>query len=124
MLSVQGMVKNTGETAGAEIAQLYVSGKESSLIRPEKELRAFKKVYLQSGEETVVHFELDMHAFAYYSTASDDWNVESGTYEIRVGASSRDIRLKAQVNVESLHPDIFDLNSTIGEEWQTRSAVS
>lgn len=124
-LSVQVTVKNTGETAGAEIAQLYVSGKESSLIRPEKELRAFKKVYLQPGEETVVHFELDMRAFAYYSTALEDWNVESGTYEIRVGASSRDIRLKAQVNVESLHPEVKeqDLHASAPAYYNVGSEV-
>ncbi len=103
--SVTFTVKNTGNVAGAEIAQLYVKDSESTLYRPEKELKGFKKVFLQPGEEKDVTISLDSRAFAYYNVAINDWHVESGDFEILIGASSRDIRLCAMVNVTSANPD-------------------
>lgn len=83
-------VKNVGKVAGAEIAQLYVSDVESTLYRPTKELKGFKKVFLQPGEEKDVEISLDSRAFAYYNVAINDWHVESGDFKILVGASSRE----------------------------------
>lgn len=103
--SVTFTVKNTGNVAGAEIAQVYVKDTESTLYRPEKELKGFKKVFLQPGEEKEITISLDARAFAYYNVAINDWHVESGDFEILVGASSRDIRLAATVNVTSKNPD-------------------
>ncbi len=100
-LSVTFKVKNTGSVAGQEIVQLYVHDIESTVFRPEKELKGFAKVTLQPGEETEVTIELNKRAFAYYNTDLSDWYVESGTFEIMVGASSQDIRLKAPVEVRS-----------------------
>lgn len=104
-LTVTFTVKNVGKVAGAEIAQLYVSDVESTLYRPEKELKGFKKVFLQPGEEKDVEITLDSRAFAYYNVAIKDWHVESGDFKILVGASSRDIKLEGVVNVASKNPD-------------------
>lgn len=104
-LTVTFTVKNTGKFAGAEIAQLYVKDTESTLYRPEKELKGFKKVFLNPGEEKDVTLTLDSRAFAYYNVAIKDWHVESGDFAILVGASSRDIKLEGHVNVTSKNPD-------------------
>lgn len=103
-LTVTFTVKNTGKFAGAEIAQLYVKDTESTLYRPEKELKGFKKVFLNPGEEKDVTLTLDSRAFAYYNVAIKDWHVESGDFAILVGASSRDIKLEGHVNVTSKIP--------------------
>ena len=100
-LSVSFRVKNTGKLAGAEIAQLYVKDVESTVFRPEKELKGFKKVFLAPGEETEVKLTLDKRAFAYYNVNIRDWHVESGKFGILVGASSRDIKRSAEVQVDS-----------------------
>ena len=100
-LTVSFKIKNTGKVAGSEIAQLYVKDCESTIYRPEKELRSFKKVYLEPGEEKTVELVLSKRAFAYYNVNINDWHVESGDFEILVGASSRDIRLEGKVAVES-----------------------
>ncbi|MDE7373439.1 MAG: fibronectin type III-like domain-contianing protein, partial [Clostridia bacterium] len=105
-LSVSFTIKNVGEVAGAEIAQLYVSDVESTIFRPVKELKGFKKVYLEAGEEKTVTLTLDSRAFAYYNVNINDWHIESGDFEILVGASSQDIKLKATVNVTSAKPEV------------------
>ncbi|MBE6785487.1 MAG: glycosyl hydrolase [Ruminococcaceae bacterium] len=100
-LTVSFRIKNTGKADGAEIAQLYVKDVDSTVFRPEKELRGFKKVFLKAGEEKTVEVVLSKRAFAYYNVNINDWHVESGDFEILVGASSRDIRLEGKVKVES-----------------------
>jgi len=104
-LTVSVKVKNTGMAAGKEVIQLYVRDVESTAFRPDKELKGFAKVALGPDEETVVSIELERRAFACYNTAVNDWYVESGAFEILVGASSRDIRLTASVNMESTQPE-------------------
>lgn len=100
-LKVSFTIKNTGNVDGAEIAQVYVADKESTIFRPKKELRAFTKVFLKAGESKEVTLELSKRAFAYYNVNLGDWHVESGDFEIMVGASSRDIKLTDTVNVKS-----------------------
>lgn len=100
-LTVSFKVKNTGERAGAEVAEVYVRDRESTIFRPEKELKGFQKVFLEAGEEKEVSVTLDKRAFAYYNVNIHDWHVESGAFDILVGASSRDIRLEAGVQVTS-----------------------
>lgn len=102
--SITFTVKNIGKVAGAEIAQVYVNDTESTLYRPKQELKGFKKVYLEPGEEKDVTISLDSRAFAYYNVAINDWHVESGDFRILVGASSRDIKLETIVNVTSGNP--------------------
>ena len=100
-LKVSFKIKNTGSVDGAEIAQVYVADKESTIFRPEKELRAFTKVFLKAGEEKEVTVELGKRAFAYYNVNIGDWHVETGEFDILVAASSRDIRLTETVKVTS-----------------------
>ena len=112
-ITVSFKIKNTGNVAGAEIAQIYVKDKESTNFCPEKELRGFKKVFLEAGEETTVEIILSKRAFAYYNVNIGDWHVESGEFEILVGASSRDIRLNGKVTVEStVEAEIPDYRGT------------
>jgi beta-glucosidase len=95
-LAVSLKVKNTGKRAGKEIVQVYVRDVRSSLVRPEKELKAFAKLELQPGESKIVSLPLDREAFWFYNPARDGWMTEPGEFEILVGASSRDIRLMAK----------------------------
>jgi beta-glucosidase len=87
-------VRNSGTRAGAEVVQLYVHDVESSLPRPEKELKAFGRVMLQPGETRGLTFTLDRSAMAFFDPGRGDWVAEKGAFEVLVGASSRDIRLK------------------------------
>lgn len=129
-LKVSFTIKNTGDVDGAEIAQVYVADKESTIFRPKKELRAFTKVFLKAGESKEVTLELSKRAFAYYNVNLGDWHVESGDFEIMVGASSRDIKLTDTVNVkstvEAVVPDYretapayytADLKNITDEQW-------
>jgi len=100
-LTVTLKVKNIGSLTGKEVVQLYVHDVQSSVFRPHKELKGFAKVDLAPGESKTVALELDRRAFAYYNTSLKDWQVEPGTFEILVGASSQDIRLKAFLEVDS-----------------------
>lgn len=92
---VSVMVKNISDIAGSEVVQLYLRDVESTLERPEKELKGFAKVALEPGQEERVTFELDMRALSYYDPHQGGWVAEPGRFEALVGASSRDIRLRA-----------------------------
>ncbi|WP_395760521.1 glycoside hydrolase family 3 C-terminal domain-containing protein [Bacillus sp. 3G2] len=100
-VSVRVNVKNTGSIAGKEIVQLYIKDVESSMIRPEKELKGFEKVELQPGEEKTVSFILNKRSFAYYNVEWKDWHVETGEFEILVGKSSKEIVLHDSIFVQS-----------------------
>ena len=89
-------LRNTGSREGAEVVQLYLGDSHSSVDRPVKELKGFRRVVLKPGETKTVTFGLDKSALSYYSTAKKDWVAEPGTFEVLVGASSRDIRLKGK----------------------------
>jgi beta-glucosidase len=104
-LRLRCRVRNTGPVAGAEVVQVYVRDVESTVLRPFKELKAFARLELGPGEEKEALFELDRRAFAYWDCGLGDWNVESGSFEVMVGASSRDIRGRATVHVDSSRPD-------------------
>jgi beta-glucosidase len=93
-------VTNTGDRPGADVVQVYVHDPESTVFRPEQELRAFAKVRLGPGESRQVTLALDGRAFAYWDVRERGWCVEPGRFEVRVAASSRDVRHRAQVDVE------------------------
>ena len=108
-------IKNTGDVAGSEIAQVYVAKPESKIFRAPKELKGFVKIHLEPGEEKKVTVELDDRTFAFWNTATEDWCVESGEYKILVGASSRDIRLEAAAKMKSEDDKtIVDLRESAG----------
>lgn len=90
---------NTGKVAGKEVVQLYVRDVKAVVARPEKELKAFRKISLAPGETQTVTFTLDKEAFWYYESAKKTWTVEPGDFEILVGASSRDIRLSTALTI-------------------------
>ena len=90
---------NSGAADGAEVAQLYVSCKSSSIYRPRKELKGFAKVFLKAGESKEVTIELDDKAFRYFDIHTGNFEVESGIYEISIAASSCDVKLIAAVEV-------------------------
>jgi beta-glucosidase len=102
-------VRNTGDVAGREVVQLYVRDVESTVFRPYKELKGFEKVLLQPGEEKQVEFILDARSFAFYNTKIADWHIEGGVFELLIGASSADIRLKGSVFVEAEAAPMPDL---------------
>jgi beta-glucosidase len=93
-------VRNTGSRGGAEIVEVYVHDGHSKIDRPIHELKAFSRVELQPGETKAVQFNLQNSAFSYWSPEKKDWVMEPGTFEIQVGASSRDTRLKQQLDLK------------------------
>jgi beta-glucosidase len=97
-LQVSLTVTNTGKVKGKEVIQLYVADTESTVQRPVKELKAFDKIELAPGESKEVGFTLNKRDFSYYSKVYDRWLAESGLFEILIGSSSRDIRLKGIFN--------------------------
>lgn len=103
-LTVRVTVKNTGALAGKEAVQLYVAPPTSGMFRPVRELRAYAKVELAPGESKTVELALNRRAFAYYDAQAGVWRVDSGTYTVEAGSSSRDIRLRQTVVVRGEAP--------------------
>ena len=99
VVEVRLRVTNTGSMRGAEVVQVYVSDDESSLPRPAKELKAFDKVELAPGESAELTLVLGDDAFSYYDPARAGWVLEPGTFTIRVGSSSRDLRASGQIEL-------------------------
>lgn len=85
-------ITNTGLVAAPEIVQAYIRDIKSRLPRPEKELQAFAKVYLEPGQSQVVHLKIDKHSVGYYDTSLQAWLAEEGWFDVLIGASSADIR--------------------------------
>ena len=108
--AVSFTLTNTGDTAGAEIAQVYVSRRDGMVFRPARELKGFAKVHLQPGESQTVVIPLDDKAFRYFNLQTGRWEVEGGAYELQVGASSRDIRLAGTIQIAGTDaPAPYDL---------------
>ena len=124
-LTVSLTVKNSGSAKGKEIVQIYITDKESTLQRPEKELKKFAKVELDPGEEKQLAFTLNARDFSYYDGRRGMWIAESGAFNIAVGASSRDIRLTEIILLQSTQevPLAFDEYTFFRAYWdnpQTR----
>jgi beta-glucosidase len=97
--TAQITITNSGEVAGKEVVQLYVRDIESTFIRPLKELKAFKKLFLNPGESQLVTFTLNNRSLACWDRQQKDWIAEPGEFELRVGSSSQDIRATAKFNL-------------------------
>ncbi|MDX3116473.1 glycoside hydrolase family 3 C-terminal domain-containing protein [Streptomyces scabiei] len=93
-------VANTGEVSADEVAQLYTRAMEPSVVRPRRELLGHRRVRLAPGERTELSFEVPLSAFAFWDVAHGRWRLESGPYELLVGASSADVRLRGTVALE------------------------
>jgi beta-glucosidase len=101
LLTAEFEIANTGSRDGAEVAQLYVSDGHSSLPRPAKELKGFKKVYLKAGEKQAISIPLNADAFMFYDPGKPGWVGEAGDFKILIGSSSRDIRLNGDFNLKN-----------------------
>lgn len=98
-VTVSFQITNTGSRGGAEVAEVYVGEKHPSVPRPPKELKGFTRAELKPGESRKVTLTLDRRAFSYYDVNSKNWKADSGEYEILVGSSSDDIRLKGAIQL-------------------------
>lgn len=124
-VTVSFKIKNTGDVDGAEVAQIYVADKESTIYRPVKELRAFKKVFLKAGEEQEVSIELSKRAFAFFNVNINDWCVETGEFDILVAAASNDVRLSAVVTVTStVECEIPDYRATAPNYYNDVASIT
>jgi beta-glucosidase len=92
-------ITNTGNVAGAEVGQLYVGMPSSAVPQPPKQLKGFQKIALDPGATGHAHLLLDRRAFSYWDVSSESWRIAPGTYQIMVGSSSRDIRLRGQITI-------------------------
>ena len=100
IVSVSFAIKNTGQVAGREVAQIYISDPVSTLPRPVKELKGFIKVALSPGESKSVTVKLDSQALCYFDEHKTRWVAEPGTFAVLVGASSTDIKLRGEFVLE------------------------
>ncbi|MCD7820184.1 MAG: glycoside hydrolase family 3 C-terminal domain-containing protein [Lachnospiraceae bacterium] len=110
-------ITNTGSCSGKEIVQLYVSDHTGMVRRPVRELKGYEKVSLAPGETKTVTMQIDYRSLAWYSTDLHDWYAASGEYEILIGASSRDLRLRTSLTLTNsrLLPLNIDRNTTMGQ---------
>ncbi|HTR81235.1 MAG TPA: glycoside hydrolase family 3 C-terminal domain-containing protein, partial [Bacteroidota bacterium] len=99
VVEVRFTVKNVGTRKGAEIAQLYVHDVASSLQRPVKELKGFRRIELDAGQSAVITLELSSQAFSYWNPASKGWFEERGNFVLQIGSSSRDIKLQKEIEL-------------------------
>ncbi|GMO52169.1 MAG: glycoside hydrolase family 3 C-terminal domain-containing protein [Termitinemataceae bacterium] len=107
-ITVTVTVTNCGDVAGKTVVQLYVSEKTPTIFKAERELKAFKKIALNVGEKKVCSFKLDGSAFYHFNTALNDFYIEMGDYEIQIGASSEDIKVKAPLTIKNSIPQETD----------------
>jgi len=113
-ISASVSVKNTGDRAGKEVVQLYLSAPADELEKPDRELKGYAKTrLLKPGESQVVSFELDSRALASFRSGISAWVADRGTYEVRIGASAKDIRAKKSFTlaqplvVEKVHDVLY-----------------
>ncbi|RLD75615.1 MAG: beta-glucosidase, partial [Bacteroidetes bacterium] len=113
-IKVTVTVKNTGKVVGKEIVQLYLKAPSAEIEKPEKELKGFAKTkLLKPGESQQLSFNLDKRSLASFWSGISSWVADKGDYEVRIGASSKDIRLKAtfhlseKIIVEKVHDVLY-----------------
>jgi beta-glucosidase len=99
-ITVSADVKNTGKRAGDEVVQLYVKHLNSKVSRPTQELKGFQRINLKAGESKTVNIILPAQRLAYWDISKNNWHVERDSIEVRVGASSADIRLQHSLVVQ------------------------
>lgn len=127
-LYVNVTIQNTGDMAGSEVVQIYISDIDSTLPKPVKELKAFEKVCLQPGEEKEITFTLSKEQFASYDMDYKEWIAEEGYYDILVATSSdeKDVVQSERVYLVNQTPYSYGLNSTVKvlyEEPQLKECV-
>ena len=98
-MNVSFDVANTGDRAGAEVAQVYVSEEHPRVPRPERELKGFDRVMLAPGATSHVTVVLDARSFAYYDVAGKKWAIKPGKFAVEVGDSVESLPLKGMVEL-------------------------
>jgi beta-glucosidase len=106
-LTVSFNLKNTGEAAGAEIAQLYIEMPDSKIFRSKKELKGFEKVYLEPGETKRVTLSLTKRDFSYYNSEIKEWEIEAGEYKVKIGSSIQEILLEGTLEMAGVAPSVY-----------------
>jgi len=101
-LTVSFDIKNSGERSGAEVAQFYTHQRNSSTYQPIKSLRAFQRVVLEAGQSKTITLEIPVKQLAYYDMKIHDFRVEPGIFDVLVGSSSEDIRLRGTTSVKTV----------------------
>lgn len=117
-------IKNTGKMAGKEVVQLYTADEISSLNKPPKELKAFKKVYLEPGEEKDIRLELGKDDLASFDTGLNQWITEPGYYQALIGNSSKNITLTERFKVVGENPYGFGPNTGLGKLFSDKDATA
>ena len=103
-------VTNTGKRAGDDVVQLYVHDPKPQVDKPVRELKGFERVSLEPGETKTVTFTLTPRDFAYFDVPGRQWKADAGTYDIEIGASSRDIRLKTGITLDAIYTEKVPLS--------------
>lgn len=93
-IKVSFQLSNVGKVTGEEVVQLYIKDKFGSVVRPVLELKDFQKVKLNAGESKTIEFTIDKEKLSFYNNKLE-WNTEPGDFEVMIGASSADIKLKS-----------------------------
>lgn len=112
-VTVNAEVANIGSRSGKTVVQIYVSDKESTLTKPVRELKAFRKIYLEAGERKTVSFTLDRRAFESYDPNLHTWTMEEGFYEISAGLSSRDLQAHCSVYADTVSPYSYGKSTAV-----------
>ena len=114
-------VTNSGNVSGAEIVQAYIHDKKSSLPRPEKELQAFTKIFLDAGETKDITLDLDKYSVGFYDTDQTAWVAEAGVFDVLIGSSSQDIRYVELPAVPYIINYSAKLTLPLGRPFRSRS---
>ncbi|MBR5513594.1 MAG: glycoside hydrolase family 3 C-terminal domain-containing protein [Ruminococcus sp.] len=112
-VNISVTVKNTGHFSGKTVVQIYVSDVESTLTKPVRELKNYKKIHLEPDEEKTISFTLDRHSFESYDPDLSQWTFEEGYYKISAGLSSRDIQAECCVYADVESPYSYGGNTSV-----------
>ncbi|MBB3112428.1 beta-glucosidase [Paenibacillus phyllosphaerae] len=116
-VAVSLRLTNTGTRPGKEVVQLYIHDEDCKWVRPEKELKAFAKVELQPGESKDIRFVLEERDFAYYNTKYNKWVAETGYFQLVIGSSSRDIRIRERIHCQFKSEEMTLHKFSLLSEW-------
>ena len=122
-VEVRVTVTNTGDVAGTETVQVYVSDPEATVFRPEAELKAFARVPLAPGESREVVLTLDRRAFSFWHEGAGRWVLEAGEFGVRVGSSSRDVRVATTVTLPGDDVPVALAADSEAEDWLAHPAA-
>jgi len=100
-VKIRFMLGNSGKLSGSETVQVYMSQKKPSLMRPVKELKGFRKIFLEAGERTSVEIEIPVNSFAFYDEAIPGWKLEEDTYTLHIASASDKIHSSVEITIKN-----------------------